>query len=356
MSERVTIQDIADALGVSRNTVSKAINNTGILADATRKKVLAKAVEMGYKQFSYVDLDKLIASPDAKPRRTGEIALLSTWFLNASHFSAPMLDKFQLEISRAGCSMSMHVVRPEEIKEKKLPASLHLENCVGILCIEMFDMDYAQMLCGLGVPTLFVDAPVDLKHPRLPSDLLLMNNTDAIMEFVSFMHQKGFTKFGFIGEYMHCLSFFERYTAFRNAMVLNGLQIREEWNVLGNTNEAEHPDDMQYKDYLYEKLSDLDTCPEVFLCANDFVAIDLIQTLKKLGLEVPKDVRVLGFDDSSESRIVTPNLSTVHIHSQIMGLSAAQLMLTRISEPDLDHRSIYCQTDLILRDSTEGAK
>ena len=53
MAPRVTIQDIADALGISRNTVSKAINNTGVLADATRKKVLKKAKEMGYKQFSY---------------------------------------------------------------------------------------------------------------------------------------------------------------------------------------------------------------------------------------------------------------------------------------------------------------
>ena len=52
MANRVTIQDIADALGVSRNTVSKAINNTGILADATREKILKKAAEMGYKQFT----------------------------------------------------------------------------------------------------------------------------------------------------------------------------------------------------------------------------------------------------------------------------------------------------------------
>ncbi len=47
MGTRVTIQDIADELGISRNTVSKAINNTGILADATRDKVLKKAMEMG---------------------------------------------------------------------------------------------------------------------------------------------------------------------------------------------------------------------------------------------------------------------------------------------------------------------
>lgn len=56
MAERITIQDIADALGLSRNTVSKAINNTGILADATREKVLKKAIELGYKQFSYINI------------------------------------------------------------------------------------------------------------------------------------------------------------------------------------------------------------------------------------------------------------------------------------------------------------
>ena len=55
MASKVTIQDIADALGVSRNTVSKAINNTGTLADATRDKVIHKAIEMGYKQFSYAN-------------------------------------------------------------------------------------------------------------------------------------------------------------------------------------------------------------------------------------------------------------------------------------------------------------
>ena len=60
MPERVTIQDIADALGLSRNTVSKAINNTGILADATKEKVLRKAVEMGYKQFSYAAIRTML--------------------------------------------------------------------------------------------------------------------------------------------------------------------------------------------------------------------------------------------------------------------------------------------------------
>ena len=62
--KKVTIQDIADALGVSRNTVSKAINNSDRIADDTREKILQKAIEMGYKQFSYAqnqnNLEKLL--------------------------------------------------------------------------------------------------------------------------------------------------------------------------------------------------------------------------------------------------------------------------------------------------------
>ena len=52
---KVTIQDIADELGISRNTVSKAINNAAGLAEATRERILQKATEMGYKQFSYIN-------------------------------------------------------------------------------------------------------------------------------------------------------------------------------------------------------------------------------------------------------------------------------------------------------------
>lgn len=82
MANKVTIQDIANALGISRNTVSKAINNTGVLADATREKVLKKAAEMGYKQFSYftaANLDKQEAFVQ-NSAKAGEIALLTTVF------------------------------------------------------------------------------------------------------------------------------------------------------------------------------------------------------------------------------------------------------------------------------------
>ena len=59
-----------------------------------------------------------------------------------------------------------------------------------------------------------------------------------------------------------------------------------------------------------------------------------------------------GFDDAPESRVMVPPLTTVHIHSQAMAFSAAQLLLTRIREPSLDFRKVYTETDLVLREST----
>ena len=75
MATKVTIQDIASELQLSRNTVSKAINNTGVLADATREKILRKAAEMGYKQFAYLPLFQEDAAKTAAedPDRTASV-------------------------------------------------------------------------------------------------------------------------------------------------------------------------------------------------------------------------------------------------------------------------------------------
>ena len=105
MANKVTIQDIADALGISRNTVSKAINNTGVLADATREKVLRQAAQMGYKHFSYftgTDLKKpeFLASDSVK---AGEFVLLTTVFWGESYFISAIADTFQRELSRLCC-------------------------------------------------------------------------------------------------------------------------------------------------------------------------------------------------------------------------------------------------------------
>lgn len=354
MASKVTIQDIADALGLSRNTVSKAINNTGVLADATRERILAKAVEMGYKQFSYINASGVanLTSSMAQSDKC-EIAVFSTLFLNTSHFASTMLDKFQREAAQLGYSTTLHRILPEDIAARELPMSMNPERTAGIVCFEVFDEPYARMLCSCGIPVLFVDTPVCLNEP-LDADCLYMDNTAGINAFIHKMAARGKKKIGFVGEYMHCQSFFERYMAYRNGMFLHGLPIEEKYcftgNFIGGKDIMDHP----YRSYLYQCFKSLDTLPDVLVCANDFIAFDLLQVFKMLGVSVPRDVYLFGFDDSPESRLVTPTLSTVHIHSQIMGYSATQLLISRINEPSLNFRTVHTESTLILRESTEN--
>lgn len=349
MGNRVTIQDIADELGLSRNTVSKAINNTGVLAEATRQRVLAKAIEMGYKQFTYLDMASLKKENDKDKKDSGEIALLTASFLDHSHFASSMLDRFQSEVSQLGYSMSIHNISAADLRENRLPASFRKDTTVGIVCIEVFDLDYCRMLSGLGLPLLLIDAPVITDGEALNADLLLMDNTSGILSFIHKMRERKHTRIGFAGDIRHCTSFFERYMAFRNGMFYNGLPINEAYCLTENSDEAGYSHN---REYLKDHLSRLSSLPDVCICANDFIAIDLLQAMEQLGLRCPEDMMILGFDDSSESRICSPKLSTVHIHSQVIGFSAVQLLISRIRDPGLDFRKVYVETDLILRAST----
>lgn len=92
MKKRVTIQDIADALGLSRNTVSKAINDTGNVAPETKDMIFQKAGELGYKQFGLMPVSVPVQEKTIISR---EIALLTRSVPGTQHLSSTLLDSFQ---------------------------------------------------------------------------------------------------------------------------------------------------------------------------------------------------------------------------------------------------------------------
>ncbi len=380
MAGKVTIQDIADALGLSRNTVSKAINNTGILADTTRERILQKAVEMGYKQFSYVtfinakhSVKARLSLPAGQPEKAnaglipensfmqsfkvrssaepGVIAMLSVGLLGSAHFASTMVDKFQMELSLLGYELVMYRIGPNHLTSLTLPSPITRETVAGIICFEIFDRDYSNMLCDCGIPILFVDSPVSPCDSTLRADRLLMENRSNIYLLIQEMQRRGRQRIGFIGNPYHCLSFFERYMAYLEALHMTGLPISEDSCILRNPVSGV-PTAEEFQNYLAKRLGAMKELPEIFLCANDFLALDVMQALSTLGLSVPDDVWLCGFDDSSESRLVTPQLTTIHIHSQIMGVTAIQILMSRIAEPTMNYRTVYTETNLIYRAST----
>ena len=372
MRERVTIQDIADALGLSRNTVSKAINNTGLVADSTRTAVLKKAAEMGYKQFSYLkvsspgqDENSVLMDLSVTPENTSgsssippspgptEIAFLTTGKLDTSHFGSPMLDRICHEMSLVGYSVTIYRLLPADIAAQRVPDGIRPSRTAGIICAELLDGDYCRAVNELGYPVIFVDFPVYTDKEEPDADIVLMDNEKCISSFIRQMKKKGYSRFGFMGNILHCRSFLERYKGFRTALETYGLPYDPSFCIASELNRSDFEDYETLILFLKNRLRKMPSLPDVFICANDFNAIDLITALRGLGKRIPEDVMILGFDDSPESHILTPALSTVHIHSQAMGLLAAKMLLSRMKEPDMYSITIHAETTLVLRASTQ---
>jgi len=338
--EKVTIQDIADALGLSRNTVSKALNNHPSIPEDTRNKVVRKAVELNYKQFAYFDLE----APQVK--KTGNIALISSNLPNNSHFGTTLLSGFEQKMSAEGYNLSIHIVRENDLEMLSLPVNFDKSKVDGILCIELFHKPYSDFIASLGIPTLFVDASSELVFSELKGDVLLMENFHSVYQVTRKFIQEGITDIGFIGDYRHCMSFNERWEGYRKALNDEEVPFDSKYCVL----EA----DRYIADFMWlkERLSNMEEYPSLFICANDFIAIHVIRILKELNIQIPEQVKVCGFDDSLESQIIEPQLTTVHIYRNDMGIIAAEMMLSRIMHPERPAQIMHIRTEQIYRKST----
>ena len=337
--KRVTMQEIADACGLSRNTVSKVFNGRGSVPESTRNLVLATARDLGYYQYS------LGEAPEEK--HAGNIAILTQHKLLSHNFGAYFITSFSDRISRSGYTMQMYEVSLEEIASKELPPLLDLRQTAGILGIELFDRDYINMVCSLNVPTVFVDGFPRAGKSQFNCDFVSMENITSETAIVSRMISHGAKRLGFVGDREHCNSFYERWLGFCTALGEAGIPVDKSLCILKE-------DSVLYRDpaWLQEQLEALPAMPDAFACANDFLAIHLITTLRRMGLSIPKDVMVAGFDGSPESALIEPPLTTAEIPSVNIGRIAATILIERIRQPDFPFHWTTVQTTPIWRDST----
>ena len=320
--KRVTMQDIADACGLSRNTVSKIFNGRGAVPEATQKMVLSKAKELGYGQIPEE------SSANGK-ERSRNIALLTQHKLLSHNFGAFFITSFTDAICRLGYTMKMYEVSPDELREKRLPPHLKLEETAAVLCIELFDSKYLEMVSSLGLPCVFVDGNANASKDPMRCDVISMENYAAVIRMTKQMIRAGARRIGFVGDKDHCNSFSERWLGYRVALIDEGLPLDSTLCIL-------EPDSDNYGDaeWLVERLRAMPFIPDGFVCANDYLAIHLMAALKKCGLRIPEDVMVAGFDGSPEAGLVDPPLTTAQIPSAEIGRLAASLLIQRIASPD----------------------
>lgn len=342
--KRVTMQNIADACGLSRNTVSKVFNGRGAVPQSTKDLVLAKAQELGYLQTP--EAVEPVASALSASRN---IALLAHSKPSLHNFGSVFITNFTDQICRFGYNLKIFEISDEHYATKTLPSHFVKEELSGIIVLELFDRDYTKMLCHLGLPVMLIDSFLYAPSELMECDLVYMENYASSIALTSRMIEAGAKSIGFVGDINHCSSFRERWNGFCAAMQNVGLTVDKSVCIM--------PDDsLSYGDvdWMLGWVNSLPVIPDGFVCCNDYVAIRIIQALRKKGVTVPDDVMVTGFDGTMEGEVVSPPLSTAKIPSADIGRLSADMLLERISNPELPYRCTFIKTTPILRESTKN--
>ena len=340
---RVTMQNIADACGLSRNTVSKIFNDRGAVPEATRRMVLERAQALGYGQ-----LPEEPAKPDV---RRQNIALFTSHLPSEDyHFGTFFVPALAGQLSRAGYTLMMVELSEEDLRLRRLPVRLSTEQIAGVLGIELFNREYVDMLCSQGLPTILIDAYTGADAAVLNFDLISMENTAGTVALARHLIGVGARHIGFIGDANHCNSFHQRWMGLVSALADANLTLDRSMCILDR-------DGPQYSDpaWILERLQAMPALPDAFMCANDFIALHLMTALKQMGLSIPGQVMVAGFDGSPQSVVVEPALTTVQIPSADIGRIAADILMDRIEHPDRPYCATYVKTTPILRASTSRA-
>lgn len=336
---RVTIQEIADACGLSRNTVSKVFNNRGTVPESTRQLIMEKAREMGY--FA-------ILESAAAGRETRSIAVFSRRGALNHNFGLLFLNGFTDTVCREGYVVQRYELSEEELAALDLPPMLALDNTVGILGIELFDRDYINYLCSLGIPTILADCYYGVQKTLIPCDVISMENYASASIIARQIIEEGAKTLGFIGDIHHCNSFYERWGGFCKALRSAGMEADLRLCI-------HDKDGIQYADinWMVKKLKEMPFLPDAFVCANDFLALKLIFALKSMGINVPADIMVAGFGDSPEASVIETGLTSAEIPSFDMGVLAAKMVLKRGNCKEYPYGLVYVQTRPVFRGSTK---
>lgn len=339
--KRITMQQLADACGLSRNTVSKVFNERGAVPEVTRQAVLQKARELGYYQSFELEPSK------AGGARVQNVALLTSQLPVDAHFGTFFLPAFTERLSRAGYTLTMHEITADELNRGVLPDHMLLDQTAGISTIELFDRRYLEMLCGQGLPCISVDAYARSFLSPLKCDFIFMESIGSSVALTRRVISAGAKKLGFVGDPEHCDSFYQRWRGFCTALEEAGLVLDRSVCIL----EPDSPD-YSSEEWLLARIQNMPSRPDALICANDFLALHVMAALKKMGIAIPKDTMVTGFDGTPQSAVVEPPLTTVQIPNADIGRMAADMLLERIETPGRPFRSVFVGTTPIWRNST----
>lgn len=338
MKKNVTIEDIANALNMSRNTVSKALNGKHV-PPKTRNAVINAAIEMGYKGYK-------LAAASESPLGQKRFLILSSRLLMNINYYIFVLRGIEEDLMNYDIDLvQFSITSPTSFL--KLKHYLSDSKVDGIICIEFFEPPYIAELLELGLAMVFLDFPLCHSTLRGKYDVILPESQDTIKNFcMQLIAQENCHTFGFVGDYLHCRSFYERFTGMREALFLSGLPVDLRYSILNDDSIPYSPT------VLADAVGRLPAIPDCFIAANDTIAINLLAALKSRKVRVPTDTKVIGFDNLAECRHTVPPLTSINVNKAALGKKIISLLLDRIANPLQANQIIHVASGIVVRSST----
>ncbi len=334
-NKKSTYQEIAEETGVSIATISRILNGSPNVKDETRKKILDALGNHGY-NITELQVRK-------KPQNSGLII-----------FNIPSMgNPFYSQITRGAKSAARRhgyqlLVNEEHINDNTMPILMELiqkVNAAGIITTNHVPSHLLKKLNDTLPLVQCCEFDSDLEIPYVSIDDIAA--TRSTMEYLISLGKKNIAFINGPIRYKYARHRLQGYLE-----SLNRAGIKQDQDLI-----------IQLPDVNYDmavsavaQLMHTSKRPDAFFCASDVYAAAVIKSCARLGLNVPRDVVVTGFDNVDISSMANPTITTINQPKFQLGFSSCELLVDMINNPDATVRCILLETELIVRESTSPAK
>jgi LacI family transcriptional regulator len=332
MKKRATIRDIAQTAGVSTATVSRYINKSGLVDEKTASRIQEVITRLDYKPN--------LMAQSLKTRKTKNILLIIPDINNP--FYADMAQAIQVGAKKQNHTIALYHTNGEYGEEIKAIHAAVQMNVSGIIMASV-DMQERVIheLAKLDLPVIGVNAyekcPFDTVHGvRMRGTYLATKHLIGI----------GHKRIAFAGGSKRTTIGRSRQDGYFRALAEAGLKTDESlvFEMGFSVNSG-------YKAGRY--FSTVDPLPTAVCCANDLVALGVMNALRDMGIAVPDDISVTGMDDIPYAVLMTPRLTTVTNDSAEVAAAVLRMLFERIhGEYSGLPREVLIERKLIVREST----
>lgn len=305
------MQDIADQLNISKNSVSQALSGKPGVSEETRREVSDMADQLGY----------IYRTRQTKNNQINNIALIASDFAFSQTFFGNIYLSIQEEAKKKGMNLLIESINPKAANDLSVPSFIENKSVQGIIILSHITTDYINMIISTGIPTILIDH----HHPHIQADAILTNNHFGAFLAVEHLINNNHKNIGFIGNTSFSPSYYERLQGYYMALEEHQLPVQGK-NILTNI-----PDDEKTVREAIDNLSEL---PTAWFCLNDQLGYMVSESLKRRGYRIPDDMSIFSFDNGQLAQMSSPRITSMEINLSKYGEKGFELLLWRINHPN----------------------